>query len=100
MLSSEQAQACSGNRSLRSKSTPTTEPMNCSWKKRIVKVTQEDCLQAKLVTPRQERPIEVLSGFSKNNGLFAKSSRRKVLQTTYADTSIWSSLEGVGVAGQ
>ena len=58
--------------------------MNCSWEKnnnnKIAKVIQEDCLEAKLVTFRQAVATEVLSDFPKNNELFAKSSRREVLQ--------------------
>lgn len=70
-------------------------------KKKIVKVIQEDCLKAKLVTFRQARPIEVLSGFPKNNGSFAKSPKRKVLKIrklTFLFGLSWRG--GVGVVGQ
>ena len=52
----------------------------CKKKKKIIKVIQEDCLEAKLVTFRQARAIEMLSGCLKNNGLFAESTRREALQ--------------------
>ena len=50
--------------------------MNWSWreKKRFVKVIQDDCLRAKLVTSSQARAIEMPPGFPKNNGLFAKKT--------------------------
>ena len=37
-------------------------------------------MEAKLVTFRQARAIEILSGCLKNNGLFAESARREALQ--------------------
>lgn len=57
-------------------------------------------MEAKLVTFRQARAIEILSGCLKNNGLFAESARREALQIHMTLLFSLSWRCGVVMAGQ